>query len=115
MLRADGSFGLPALIWELSSPQTDNRPTIRSDGLEVFLTSTRPGGHGGQDLWFSTRETTQDAWSRPVNLGPRVNTGDSEAGSALSFDGTTLYFVSNRPGGYGNGDIYMATRTRLPD
>jgi len=31
----------------------------------------------------------------------------------LSFDGKTLYFASNRPGGSGKSDLWMATRIRL--
>ena len=38
-------------------------------GLEMFLTSDRPGTLGGLDLWVSTRATTTDPWSAPINLG----------------------------------------------
>src|SRR2546426_5514195 len=44
--------------------------------LEIFLSSDvsgRVGGIGSQDLWVSTRATTLDPWSTPVNLGPTVN------------------------------------------
>src|SRR5438034_6176124 len=44
-------------------------------------------------------------WSPPVNLGPTVNSGFIDAGPALSKDGLSLYFNSNRPGGYGGNDI----------
>ena len=33
----------------------------------------------------------------------------------MSADGITLIFYSNRPGGFGGNDLYMTTRTRLPD
>jgi Tol biopolymer transport system component len=112
MLRRNGTFGAPALVWELSTPQNDLRTAIRRDGLEMLLYSDRPGGVGSFDLWVSTRETTQDAWSRPVNLGPTVNSDAEDRGPALSRDGTALYFNSNRLG-FGGHDLYVTTRTRL--
>jgi hypothetical protein len=115
MLRADGTFGTPALVWELSTPETDFRNAIRRDGLEMILYSNRPGGFGEFDLWVATRETTRDAWSRPVNLGATVNSETEDRGPALSQDGTTLYFSSNRPGGYGMQDLYVTTRKPLPE
>ena len=52
-------------------------------------------------------------WSRPVNLGRIVNTKNMEASPALSADGLTLLFVSDRPGGLGKQDIWMCTRARV--
>ena len=106
-------FGPPVLVPELSSPFRDTRTTIRRDGLEMILSSGRPGGVGSEDLWVSTRASTLDPWSTPVNLGAVVNTTAFDGGPALSFDGTTLYFHSNRPGGAGGNDLYVTTRTRL--
>ena len=109
----EGAFGPPVLVQELSSPFRDTRTAIRRDGLEIFLSSGRPGGVGNEDLWVSTRASTLDPWSTPVNLGAVVNTTAFDGGPALSFDGTTLYFHSNRPGGVGGNDLYVTTRTRL--
>lgn len=123
----DGTFGPPVLVPELSSPYRDTRTAIRRDGLEIFLSSGRPGddvvGHsaGSEDLWVSTRATTSDVWSPPVNLnlvnqqlgGPAINGPAFDGAPALSFDGTTLYFFSERPGGFGKRDLYVTTRARL--
>ena len=49
-------------------------------------------------------------WSTPVNLGPVVNSAVSETGPALSPDGLSLYFYSNRPGGFGGDDIWVSQR-----
>src|SRR5262245_37066212 len=50
-------------------------------------------------------------WSTPVNLGPTINTAAGEGGAALSKDGLSLYFESNRPGGFGGGgDIWVSQR-----
>jgi Tol biopolymer transport system component len=110
----DGEFGPASLVTELSGPARDTRTAISRNGLELFLSSDvtgRPGGVGSQDLWVSTRSSTFEPWSTPANLGPVVNTTAFDGGPALSFDGTSIYFFSNRPGGFGGNDLYVTTRT----
>jgi hypothetical protein len=117
MLRRDGLFGRPSLVWELTTrpPSRNTRTAIRRDGLEMLITSNRPGGQGANDIWVSTRETTLDAWSTPENLPPPINTPAAEGGPALSCDSTAMYFFSSRPGGFGGRDLYVSTRTELCD
>jgi hypothetical protein len=122
-LGPDGSFGPAVPVAELNTSSNDRQPAVRRDGLEMFLGSDRPGTLGGIDLWVATRATTHDPWSTPVNLGPVVNSTQVDARPALSFDGTTLYFQSTRPGAVGctsdTGpcvfDLWVTTRTRLDD
>jgi Tol biopolymer transport system component len=110
----EGSFRPASLVFELSSPQREARPNLRDDGREIFFYANRPGSIGGSlDLWTSTRETCLDAWSTPQNLGSAVNSEFVEQHPTLSCDGETLIFSSNRPGGSGLSDLYMATRTKL--
>jgi hypothetical protein len=109
----EGEFGPAVLVPELSSPFRDTRTTIRRDGLEMIISSGRPGGSGSEDLWVSTRASTLDLWGTPVNLGPVVNSSAFDGAPALSFDGPTLYFFSERPGGFGKRDLYVTTRERL--
>lgn len=110
-LLANETFSPPVLVPELSSPSADLQPAIRRDGLELFLASSRPGSLG-LDLWVSTRASTSDPWSIPVNLGPVVNSASEDARASLSFDGTELYLQSNRAG---NQDFYRSTRIKLRD
>jgi hypothetical protein len=94
-LGPDDAFGNAVLIGELSTPSFDRAPTLRRDGLEIIFASDRPGGVGFLDLWVSTRARTFDSWRPPVNLGLVVNrAAANDAGPALSFDGTELYFQS---------------------
>lgn len=109
-----GVFGLPQLVPGANSAAEDGQPNVRRDGLELFFFSTRPGTLGMADIYAATRASTSDAWSAPVNLGPNVNRADgAETRPSLSWDGTTLYFGSNRPGGEGSTDHYVTTRERL--
>ena len=105
-----GAFGPAELIEELSSATVDGQPNLRRDGLEIFFFSDRPGSLGN-DIYAATRSSTADAWSTPVNLGSAVNSAASETRPSLSWDGTTLYFGSNRPGGDGGADHYVTTRS----
>ena len=115
--HSDGSFGLPTFLSELNSPCTDQRPSIRSDGLEIFFFSNRPAQGGAacatnNDLWVAKRETLSQVWDTPENLGPIVNGEFNDLQPYIASDGRTLYFTSNRPGGPGLLDLYMTTRNR---
>jgi Tol biopolymer transport system component len=56
-----------------------------------------------------------DEWSDPVNLGSAVNSAFLEVCPAVTKDGLSLYFGSNRPGGLGAVDIYVSRRANLAD
>jgi Tol biopolymer transport system component len=49
-------------------------------------------------------------WTAPVNLGPMINSSFGENSPAISKDGLSLYFTSNRPGGLGVNDIWVSHR-----
>lgn len=108
----NGTFGPASLVAELSSPGLDQHPSIRFDGLEMFLFSDRPGGFGAVDLWSSTRDSILDPWPAPINLGALVNSTAGDFQPYLASDRRTLYFASNRPGGFGSQDIWVTTRSR---
>jgi WD40 repeat protein len=110
-LGPDDTFEAAVLVAELSTTALDRQPVIRRDGLEMFFTSNRAGGFGFLDLWTSTRMTTSDPWGPPVNLGSVVNSAANDAGPALSFDRTSLYFQSL--GEFGAFDLFVTTRTKL--
>ncbi len=104
---ADGSFGLPSKVSELSTAADDRMPNVSRDGLEMVFVSNRTdlaGAQGGLDVFASTRASTSEPWSTPVNLGPNVNTAAAESRPSLSADGERLYFGRL-------GDIFMSTRS----
>jgi len=113
-VRADFVFGKPTNLGpKVNSPNPEYDPCISADGLELYFQSTRAGGYGDRDIYVATRATTSDEWSQPVNLGPVINTAARDAGPEISSDGLSLYFNSNRSGGAGNYDLYVATRQSI--
>ncbi len=61
----------------------------------------------GRDLWVTKRAAPQEAWKKGVRLEPPLNTPGIDTDPSLSADGSLLYFVSDRPGGYGGFDIWV--------
>ena len=84
----------------------DYGPYLPADERVLLFCSNRHGGYGKADLYMTRRATTQDTWSPPVNLGWRVNSPSNETTPDLSADGRTLFFSSDRPGGYGDYDLW---------
>ena len=95
--------GLP-----LNSPLNEGAQTVSADGrFMVFAACGRKDGLGRCDLYFSRK--TGDTWSLPENMGKPVNSVFYETQPSLSADGKTLYFACDRPGGFGDIDIYVST------
>lgn len=84
----------------------DSQPTIASDGLTLYFASDRPGGFGGVDLYMSRKDPATGIWSKPVNLGPEINTAGDEKTPFIHSDSETLYFSSNGHFGFGGFDIF---------
>ncbi len=105
-----GSYGAANPVAGINTAAAEGHPNVRRDGLEIFFFSNRAGGQGSNDIWSATRASTGEPFGDPVNLGPDVNSPLSETRPSLSWDGTTLYFGSNRVGGEGDSDHYVTTR-----
>lgn len=80
----------------VNGPYSDYGPCIARDGLTLYFSSTRPGGSGGADIYMTTRQTVEDPWEQPVNLGPIVNGSAWDHCPSISADGLSLVFGSNR-------------------
>ena len=81
----------------------DANSGISADGQKFIIYL---GKKNGGDLFEST--LTGDIWSKPESFGKHINTDYHESSAAYSPDGRSLYFVSDRPGGLGQHDIYVA-------
>ncbi len=82
------------------------QPSVSADGRYLYFASDMPGGQGGSDIYFSEKVNGQ--WSKPVNLGPVVNSSATENFPFIHSSGR-LYFSSDRPGGPGRLDVYFTS------
>ena len=114
----DDDWGTPAKIRPFQSG-FGTVPDISSDGLQLYFADHSggflPGGFGSNDLWVMTRPTLSDPWGAPANLGGRVNSPSVEYNPCISADGLVLFFSSERPGGLGSSDVWVAGRTTTDD
>ncbi|OHB79699.1 MAG: hypothetical protein A2Z25_03095 [Planctomycetes bacterium RBG_16_55_9] len=109
-------FGTPTNLGPVvNTVGSDGSPDISADGLTLYFDSLRAAGLGSWDIWMTSRETTDGEWSPPTLLPAPVNGGYSDSGPSISADGLSLYFASDRPGGYGSPDIYVAKRETADD
>ncbi len=83
--------------------------SIFEDAL-YFTACNRPGGYGACDIYMT--QETEEGWTRPRNLGLKVNTRHNEANASISADGMMLIFASDRPGGLGDYDLWMSERKK---
>jgi WD40-like Beta Propeller Repeat len=92
----------------INSPYNDHcLYYIGPDENSAYLTSTRPGGYGGNDIYIVHK--VAGIWQEPINLGANVNSAYSDHHGMASPDGNSIYFTSDRPGGLGGEDIYVST------
>jgi outer membrane protein OmpA-like peptidoglycan-associated protein len=83
--------------------------TVSQDGeWMLFAGRFSEQGYGNFDLYISYY--TPQGWSEPQNMGTAINTDFWESSPAISPDKRTLYFSSNRPGGFGGRDLYVSYR-----
>jgi Tol biopolymer transport system component len=91
----------------------DACPTIAKSGLSLYFRSNRLGGFGSYDIYVTQRDSLEDPWEAPVNLGPTINTSAGEYCTTFSPDGHWMIFVSDRPasaGGCGGQDLWISHR-----
>ena len=115
--NADFTFGAPVHLGPpISSPYGDGLTCITTDGLEMYISiNSKPGGLGSWDIWVLKRETANDDWGEPENIGAPINTAASDSDAYLSPDGLEMYFTAGRPGGYGDADIWVTGRATQND
>ncbi len=96
--RTGRGWSDPQPLVEVNTEADELGPAPSFDGRSLYFHSDREGGSGGYDLWVVHRE--DDGWGEPINLGPEVNSRYNDYGAAVSPEGDTLYFASNRPSPY---------------
>lgn len=86
----------------------DAAAAISADGKTLYLYRDNPKTKG--DLYVSNYLDDADEWSEPKKLNDNINTKHQETSLSISEDGNTIYFASDRPGGFGGLDLYMSKK-----
>lgn len=93
----------------INSSHREAYASLGPDGRTLLFCSDRDDQKDISDIFISF--LTASGWTPPRNLGPLVNQkGFDEVGPMLAADNKTLYFSSDRPGGFGQHDLYMSRR-----
>lgn len=108
-LKQDDEFKVVFPLDSLNTNAPDAAIAISNDGTRLFLYKDIGDGHG--DIFVS--DLIGENFSIPYKLRGEVNSYSWDGHCSLSPDGQTLYFSSERSGGYGGRDIYRARL--LPD
>ena len=87
----------------------ESAPSLSPDKRDLYFTSNRPGGYGGNDLYVAHRGEN-GRWSAPVNMGPSINTAGDESWPFIHADNSSLYFTSNGLPGYGGDDLFVVRK-----
>ena len=98
------------LDYPINTGYNEGAQCVSPDGKYLFYTICNTDfGNGSCDLYWSKR--IGNRWSRPRNFDAPVCTKFWESQPSIAPDGKTIYFASNRPGGFGKMDIWKTTMT----
>ncbi|MGB9702068.1 MAG: OmpA family protein [Candidatus Kapaibacteriota bacterium] len=96
-------------IQDLVTKSRQNSYNLANDGKTLLLSIISDTTYGEHDLYVSFLNS-DGTWSKPMNLGPEINTPANEESPFLASDGKTLYFSGNGYPGFGSNDIFFTRR-----
>jgi outer membrane protein OmpA-like peptidoglycan-associated protein len=105
--RTNGAWQQSKSIDEINSAFNDASVSISPDGKQMFVYGDENGG----DI-YETDLQTDGKWSRPKRLNGFINSPYYESSAATNAQEDKLFFVSDRPGGYGGTDIFLSVKNK---
>lgn len=105
----DGEWGKAGGVdGEVNTATYDAVLSVSPNGEQMFVYRNNQNSAG--DIFMSTYNSHNDSWRAPEKLGRPINTSYFESSVSITADESMLYFVSERPEGQGQGDIYVSTK-----
>ncbi len=105
----NGEWGIPKNLGEeINSYAWDSHPALSITEDTLYFASSRKNGFGGTDIYYSIKKT-DGSFGKPLNIGPFINTKNSEVSPFLHPINNVLYFSSNgQMVNFGRFDIYKS-------
>lgn len=112
-LDKSGKWSKPENLGDnINTGDIETTPFMASDNFTLYFATDRKGGLGGTDIWVSKRlDKTWKRWSKPINMGDKVNSDANEYYYSIPASGEFAY-MSTRKNSIGKGDI---VRLKLKD
>lgn len=92
----------------VNTPQYDAVLSVAPSGDEMFV--YRNNANSAGDIFTSKYNKSSNEWMAPEKMPRPINTSYFESSCSITADGKTFYFISERPEGLGQGDIYVSER-----
>jgi len=113
--RVDGFWENAVELRAINTSNNEGSACLSRDGkLLVFSRCNAPGGVGNCDL-YTAKLNKDSVWTEIKNMGPTINSVGWDSHPSLTRSGDTLFFASNRKGGFGMSDIYYTVRDKYGD
>lgn len=108
--QEDGMWQDAVQLRDINSRYNEGSATLNADGNQIiFARCGSPEGFGNCDL-YETHLQEDSTWSKAVNLGANLNSKAWDSHPTLSVTGDSLFFASDRIGGFGLSDIYFSVK-----
>jgi outer membrane protein OmpA-like peptidoglycan-associated protein len=106
-IRKDTGWSRANPLTEINTRDNEGAHCISADGnLLLFTACNRTSGLGSCDIFYSPKILGK--WKAPSGIGRPINSESWESQPSLSADGRTLFYSSDKPGGYGTSDIWVS-------
>ncbi len=109
-IKVDGVWTRAEEFKTINTLYNEGSACLSLDGKYLlFSRCNAPGTLGNCDLYYATLKK-DSTWGDVKNLGPNINSTSWDSHPSLSHSGDTLFFASNRVGGFGLSDIYFSIK-----
>ena len=106
------SWEKAAALEGINTEYNEGSPCLSKDREELyFIRCKSPDGLGNCDIYMA-KNMGNNEWGKVENLGKNINSPEWDSHPSLSHTGDTLFFASNRKGGFGESDIYFSVRRK---
>lgn len=109
-IRSDGQWQYAEEFKKINTSYNEGSACLSLDGKYLlFSRCDAPGTIGHCDIYSATLKS-DSTWGDVKNLGANINSSGWDSHPSLTHKGDTLFFASNRVGGFGLSDIYFSVK-----